>query len=182
MKEALKIANEVIEEQTEEKNGFIVDNDNKAEWTILKIREEKAESERIIKLCESQISFYQDRANQEKESLQNRTGNLKSLLFDYFLKVPNKKMSKTQETYILPSGKLKLKYPNPKYVRDEDKLVKWLEDTGQQDLIKIKKTGDWAELKKVTTTVGENVITEDGEVVEGVRAEAQQPVFDVELT
>ena len=170
----LDIINEVVEEEQ-----FAITTDESAEWALNKIREEQAEAQRIINVCNSQILRYQQEIKKNQDALEQKTSGLKTLLFDYFQTVPKKK-TKTQETYALPSGKLKLKFPAPKYVQDDEKLVKWLESAGMTEYVKVTKTGKWGELKKLSKTVGENVVI-DGEVIDGVKAEERPPVFDVEI-
>lgn len=175
MNPLLEMLDEAIE-QTE----FKIDTDQKAEWALNIIREEQAEAQRLINVCNSQILYYQSEIKKVQDKLENKTGNLKAMLFDYFQTVP-RKATKTQETYSLPSGKLKLKYPQPEYKRDDSKLVEWLENSGKTDYIKIKKSPDWATLKKAITVVGDKVADENGEIVEGVEVVERPPVFDVEV-
>lgn len=175
MNPLLEMLDEAIE-QTE----FKIDTDQKAEWALNIIREEQAEAQRLINVCNSQILYYQSEIKKVQDKLENKTGNLKAMLFDYFQTVP-RKATKTQETYSLPSGKLKLKHPQPEYKRDDSKLVEWLENSGKTDYIKIKKSPDWATLKKAITVVGDKVADENGEIVEGVEVVERPPVFDVEV-
>lgn len=170
---------EMLDEAIEQ-SEFKIDTDQKAEWALNIIREEQAEAQRLINVCNSQILYYQSEIKKVQDKLENKTGNLKAMLFDYFQTVP-RKATKTQETYSLPSGKLKLKYPQPEYKRDDSKLVEWLENSGKTDYIKIKKSPDWATLKKAITVVGDKVADENGEIVEGVEVVERPPVFDVEV-
>jgi len=74
------------------------------------------------------------------------------------------------------------KYKQPKIERDEEKLVAWLEKNQMPELIKIKKSADWATLKKETEVVGERIISKNtGEVIEGVTAIPQNPEFIAEV-
>ena len=170
---------EMLDEAIEQ-SEFKIDTDQKAEWALNIIREEQAEAQRLINVCNSQILYYQSEIRKVQDKLENKTGNLKAMLFDYFQTVP-RKATKTQETYSLPSGKLKLKYPQPEYKRDDSKLVEWLENSGKTDYIKIKKSPDWAALKKAITVVGDKVADENGEIVEGVKVVEREPEFTVEL-
>ena len=175
MNPLLEMLDEAIE-QTE----FKIDTDQKAEWALNIIREEQAEAQRLINVCNSQILYYQSEIKKVQDKLENKTGNLKAMLFDYFQTVP-RKATKTQETYKLPSGTLKLKYPKPEFKRDDSKLVEWLENSSKTDYIKIKKSPDWAALKKTITVVGDKVADENGEIVEGVKVVEREPEFTVEL-
>lgn len=174
MNPLLDIINEVVEE-----DQFSIKTDESAEWALSKIREEQTESQRLISACESQISFYQDRIKREKDRVERETGNLKSLLFDYFQTVP-RKSSKTQETYSLPSGKLKLKYPQPEYKRDDATLIKWLKERNMTDYIKTKEEPQWGELKKATKIAGDKACI-DGEIIDGIEIVERQPEFDIEI-
>lgn len=170
---------EMLDEAIEQ-SEFKIDTDQKAEWALNVIREEQAEAQRLINVCNSQILYYQSEARKVQDKLENKTGNLKAMLFEYFQTV-DRKTTKTQETYTLPSGKLKLKYPKPEFKRDDSKLVEWLENSGKTDYIKIKKSPDWATLKKAITVVGDKVADENGEIVEGVKVVEKEPEFTVEL-
>ena len=186
--ELLEMIDRVIAQETAENGGFSIENDSEnwkidndvsAEWALSKIREEKAEAQRLINVCESQILFYQTEMQKAKDGLEQKTGYLKSLLLDYFGRVPHKK-TKTQESYKLPSGTLKLKYPGPKYERDDTKLVQWLKDRQMVDYVEVKETPKWGELKKVTKTAGDKVVSQDGEILDGVTAVERAPEFTVE--
>lgn len=174
MNPLLDIINEVVEE-----DQFSIKTDESAEWALSKIREEQTESQRLISACESQISFYQDRIKREKDRVERETGNLKSLLFDYFQTVP-RKSTKTQETYSLPSGKLKLKYPSPEYKRDDAKLVNWLKERNMYEYLVMKESPQWGELKKTVQIAGDKACI-DGEIIDGIEIVERQPEFDIEI-
>ena len=129
MNTLLEMINDKIQEDKQE---FIIDTDRKAEWALMKIREEKAESQRLINLCNSEIIRYQAALKKAQDALESKTGYMKAKLLEYFQTVP-RKTSKTQETYKLPSGTLKMKFPAPEYVKDEDKLTEWLKKMGYTD-------------------------------------------------
>lgn len=180
---ALEIINEVIDEIEFNQPGctkFIIDNDEKAEWALAKIREERAEAQRIISVCENMIKRYEEKIQAVKEQLPKKTAYLESQLMQYFEKVPKKK-TKTMEKYDLPSGVLKKKYPRPEYKRDEDKLLQWLKERNMTDYIKVKESADWASLKKSIKTVGNKVVDENGEIVEGITVVERPAEFIVEV-
>ena len=47
------------------------------------------------------------------------------------------------------------------------------------EMVKVKKTSNWAELKKVLKDNGETMVTEDGEIVPGITVEHRLPKFSV---
>ena len=172
---ALSIIDEAIEFE-----GFVIDNDVKAEWALKKISEEKAEAQRYINICDTMISEYTFKKQQATEKLESKISGLRSLLQQYFETVPHK-ATKTQETYKLPSGQLKMKYPGPEFARDEEKLLNYLKENGMPEYIQTKESAKWADLKKVVTVSGDKVITEDGQIVDGVTVVERPPVFEVEV-
>jgi hypothetical protein len=173
---ALSMADEHVEQE-----GFTIDNDNKAEWAIRKIDEERAEAQRYINVCNTMINEYRLKIQEAEEQLERDTGYLQSLLAQYFETVETKR-TKTQETYKLPSGTLKKKYPQPQFKRDDEKLVKWLKDRQMNEYIKVKEYPDWSNLKKALKLTKDNVLVdENGEIVDGVLVVERPPVFEVEV-
>jgi isopenicillin N synthase-like dioxygenase len=114
---------EDMEEALQEQ--WSIKNDIDAEWALVQITEEKAEAQRLINVCETRILEYQEKVRQYQEQLDRNTAYLKGQLQAYFAQVPHKK-TKTQETYKLPSGTLKLKYPTLEFIRDEKVLGEFL--------------------------------------------------------
>lgn len=155
-------------------NQFIIDTDQKAEWAIRKIAEHQAEAQRFIE-------FYKQQAEIAKKNCENACKNLNYMLKAYFQTVPAK-VTKTQATYKLPSGTLKLKFPTPVYKRDEEKLLKYLQAHGYDDYIETKISPKWGEFKKQTITQDNVVIDpQTGEVVDGVTVEQGEEKFIVEV-
>ena len=161
---------ELMEEAREE---FTVIDDAAAEWCMKKIKEAEADRAMWKAHYDAQMEKVNKAAD---ESIAYFTGKLE----EYFATVPHK-ATKTQESYTLPGGKLVLKQQQPKFETDDDKLVPWLEANGRTGLVKIKKSADWATLKKSLNFVGENAVTVDGEIVPGVKVEKRPNVFKVEM-
>lgn len=179
----LQIADEAILEQVEHQiDAFVIDNDAKAEWAIKKIKGEEEETNRYIAVCELMIQEYSLKIEKAKERLENRTSYLKSQLYRYFHQIPHRE-TKTQSSYRLPSGTLKLKHQQPEFQRDEEVLVKWLKDRGRLDLVTVVEKAKWADLKKSITVAGDVVVDpETGEIVEGIQVVERTSVFEVEIT
>ena len=64
---------------------------------------------------------------------------------------------------------------------EDEKLVKWLKDNGHKELVKVKESADWAGLKGQVTVKGENVLSPEGEIIDGVTAVVRPPEFIVEV-
>jgi len=60
--------------------------------------------------------------------------------------------------------------------------VTWLERNDLKGLVKVKKSPDWAKLKKDVEIAGDKVVsTYTGEIVDGVKVVPQEPEFKVEV-
>lgn len=153
---------------------FRIDNDQKAEWALNKIRECDAELQKWV-------DFYQSKIDSYKKYCEIRRGFFEHLLSQYFQTVP-KKETKTQSSYSLPSGKLVLKRQGPEFEKDEGTVLDWLDKQPDgKNYIKIKETLDWSGLKKVLTIAGGRMVTEDGEIVPGITVTERPDVFKVEV-
>ena len=171
---------EIIDNEIQQE-GFAINNDEQAEWALLKLQQHKADLERMKILCNNMISKYQESLKNAEIKHEQDTSFLKSQLQQYFETIKPKE-TKTQAVYKLPSGTLKKKFGTIEYIRDDEKLLEWVKKghwPGQY--IKIKESVDWAELKKTVTVSGLNIITADGEIVEGVTAVEKPDKFEIEF-
>lgn len=165
----------------EEREAFAVDTDSKAEWAIKKINERRAERDRLVKVCEEQIAEYRMKADAYKEKCERDVEYYIIQLEQYFQTVPHH-VTKTMEKYALPSGNLILKQKAPEYKRS-DTLAEELEAKGLDGFLKVKKSEDWAELKKIIQIIDGRAmaVTEDGEAIplDGVTVTPGGAVFEV---
>ena len=166
-----EIAAEIAEEAGDQR--FVIDDDGKANWAVQKIKEAQAE-------IENWKQYYSGALKKIERRQQGRISYLTYLLRKYFESVPHK-VTKTQASYQLPSGNLVLKHPGPKYETDDAALLDWLKSNQMTDFIKVKTKEKpmWGELKKTVTISGENVVTEDGEIVPGVTVSQPEDTFDI---
>ncbi|SHF14136.1 Bacteriophage Mu Gam like protein [Tissierella praeacuta DSM 18095] len=162
------------------KETWKIENDNDAEWLIEKYNEDLIEKARYRMSLENKVKDLMDKLNkldeEEKYAIEKRN----SYLIEYFESIDDKfkKKTKTQEKYRLPSGEIIKKYPNPEYKRDNDRLLSWIQKNKLDDYVEIKQSPKWGELKKVTKIVNGQVVTEDGEIVEGVEVIEKPPVME----
>ena len=168
----------------EEPKAYEIRDDIEAERALQKIDEINAREQRIVETSRKWIKYYEDVIQDYTDKCSRERDYYLGPLRAYFegLGPKAKRRGKTQETYDLPSGVLRLKYPAPKYVRDDERLLAWLKEQGKEEYIKTKvtETPDWASLKLTTTIHDGQVVNDDGQVVEGVKAEEQPPKFEVE--
>jgi hypothetical protein len=160
---------------SEAEAGFQVDDDQAAQWCLDRIREANAEKERWRAYYEEQLKKITDREDRRIQFFEMK-------LMQYFGSVPHKQ-TKTQESYQLPGGKLVLKDQGPKYDKDDEKLGPWLKANKMTDLVKVKESANWAELKKMLkeTPDGTGMMTGDGEIVPGITVTERPKKFVVEV-
>lgn len=155
---------------------FVIDNDVKAEWALRRIRERAAERDRILETSWEIIESYKAVIKTESDRAAEEIAGLEGLLMQYFATVEHS-ATKTQETYRLPTGKLKMKLAFERMVPDEEALI-----TTFPDFTERKPTLKWGELKKRLSIMDGKVIdTETGEIVQGVTLETVPPKFIVEV-
>lgn len=156
--------------------AWAVTDDSSAEWALTKIRENNAEKDRLIAVCNKQIDFYICKKAEYERRCELDNAFFEGSLHAYFESVPHK-TAKTQETYKLPSGTLKLKLPDPEWKHKDELLM-----AAYPAFVESKPNLKWAELKKRLKAVDGKVIdSETGEVVEAVTLEARDPKFVVEV-
>lgn len=171
----LAIVNDNIDET------FIIDDDSKAEWAILKINAEKAELARMELVCNNMISQYKMRIEKAQNEYQSKTLYYRTQLLNYFNTIkPNE--TKTQQTYKLPSGTLKRKFGGIEYIRDDERLLRFIEnEENYKPYVKISKSVDWASLKKSLIVKGDEVVDQiTGEIVPGITIQQKEDRFIIE--
>ena len=152
---------------------FRVEDDQTAEWCMTQIRnanEEKAKWKQ----------FYDDRYKRVCESCDLTIANMEAMLHTYFDSVPHK-VTKTQENYTLPSGKLVRKQQEPEYERNDAEVIEWLKAHNGETFIKTKEVLDWGTLKGTLTVLGDTVADVNGKVIPCIKATERPDVFKVEL-
>lgn len=165
---------ELLETVQEEYQGFQITDDAKAEWAVRKIKEAMSDTAKWKAHFDAQLAGIQ-------KSNDLTIDFMKGLLASYFATVPHKKTD-TQEKYTLPSAVLVRKHQAPDFQRDAEKLLAYLDKQKMDDYINVVRTPKWDELKPLTTVDGESVvITETGEIVDGVKAVARPDKFDVQI-
>lgn len=182
----LDIIDEFLDIQEDENEVWKVEDDLSADWCLDKIRESQAEYRRFEMVANTKIQQIQEALIKEKKKADDEISFFESKLREYFENVEqNSKETKTQRSYKLPSGALKLKKAKIDFDYDKTKLVE-VADTieNMKDYIKIKKDFNWAEFKKNLKINGNSIVNkETGEIVEieGLRLIEKPEEFTVEV-
>lgn len=167
---------------TEQEQGFTINDDNKADWAIKKIKSERAETERLKSIALNQIVELQNKLVELDRELENKTAFLMGELNKYFDTVDEgKKETKTQYSYKLLSGTIYCKKPTKKMNKTDDtEIIEYLQRSGKDEFIKVKSTLDWAEYKKTLAIAGDKVIdSETGEIIPGIEVEDIPETFEI---
>lgn len=171
-----ELANEIFEEEVSEEEQIeevAVLDDASAEYLLRRIAEANEQYDRLV-------AWYELQQKKAQEIRDRTVAWAERGLRSYLEMIPAAKRTKTQLSYELPGGKLVLKNQGPEYERDETALVPWLKENGLTDLVKVKESANWAELKKTLreTPDGASMMTEDGEIVPGVKVTQREPKFE----
>lgn len=167
----------------EEKEVWEIKDDLSADWTLDMIREKKAEFNRFKIIIDTKIDQLMQAMEVEEKKMKQDVSFFEAKLHEYFNSIDSKsvKVTKTQAKYKLPSGSLILKSKGPEYKRDDNKLVEYLEEY-KKDLVKVKKSPDWAKFKKMIMNIeGTAVNKETGEHLDFIEIKERDPEFKVEV-
>ena len=169
--------------ETGEEDRYHINDDLEAEWALKKIREAEAEKDKWKQ-------FYDERYQKVCDSCDLTIANMQSLLQSYFEKVPHK-VTKTEENYALPSGKIYMKKQEPDFDIKAPEFMKWLKEN-KKEFVKTVEAPDWAAFKKTLakdpegnfavaeTDDGLRAVTTDGEIVP-IAVTLKQPEFKVQI-
>ena len=173
----LQEIDEIMEEDTQEKERFRIENLEAANWALRKLAAINAEEKKINDLKDKEIRRIENWAKDELDKLSNSRQFFEGLLTEYFIRQreldPKFKIS-------TPYGKVTARKQQPKWNYDDEKLVNWLLEN-DKELVRVKYEPDKNGIKKKYKIVGENVVTEDGEIVEGITIEERQEKINIKV-
>ncbi|GHU78511.1 hypothetical protein AGMMS49992_29270 [Clostridia bacterium] len=160
-------------------DGWTVADDSTAEWAIARISDARQERDRLCSLADSRIDYFKRERDKAERQCSETTERLSSKLSDYFRGVQHKQC-KTQETYKLLSGTLRLKYQTPeRIVNDAAGFTAWAA-TQNPDMIKVETSPRWSVVNTLCEMVDNRLVyTPTGEVVPGVEMVKRPDVFEV---
>lgn len=155
-----------IDEQSE---SFVIDNHEKADWAIRKIKEERERRDIYKTVADSEIERLKQKKAEADTKCDQRTSGLLSALNAYLDTVPAKE-TKTQRAFELPSGKIVRKLAAMDYDFDDAELLDYLR-TDAPEYVKVTEKPAWGEFKKDLQIVGGVVIRKStGVLVEQIHA------------
>lgn len=161
--------------------GFVVNDDSRAEWAVRRIAQAEANIEKRREFVDAEIERLRAWQEREDERDQATITRMTGLLQPYFEHLRESGALGNRKSYKLPSGTLQLRSSGVKYARNDDELLPYAEQVG---LVRVKVTPDWSELKKrLASPDGHTVVdVETGEIVPGVSvAERASEQFSVKV-
>ena len=174
-----------MDELTAEEPGaakvFKITDDSLADWAVRKIADERAELARLKELADEQIARIMEKVAEAEKRCENNTSFMTSKLAEYFETEPHKE-TKTKHSYRLLSGALVKKIGGVSMEKDDEKLLEYFKNSGNEDMIQTVEKPKWGEFKKRLEIVGGQIVDKDtGEIVEGVAIVEKSDTFVVEI-
>jgi hypothetical protein len=162
----------------EAEQGFVIDNDSKADWAARIVLEEAEERDRLLALVKAERERLDAKENEIRRRYEQKTEYLSGQLLSYMENVKTRDTA-TQRTYALLNAKLVYKLPKVD-IQPGEALVGWLE-ANRPELVKVEKKPDWAAVKKHITQIGDGVYALDdtGEILEGIVPKEVPGKFEV---
>ena len=173
----LQEIDEIMEEDTQEKERFRIENLEAANWAFRKLAAIERKKKEIQELANKEIERIKAWQEQEERGLDNSKEFFEGLLTEYFAREREKDPKFKIST---PYGKVSARKQQPKWNYDDEKLVNWLLEN-DKELVRVKYEPDKNGIKKKYKIVGENVVTEDGEIVEGITVEERQEKINIKV-
>lgn len=160
----LQLEQHLDEQDAPTEPGFVIDTLEKAEWAMRKIAWYVRKNREVQELAARRVLQIESWAQKETENIADQIAFFESLLQPW----AERELAESKRRSIkLPQGTLGFRKSQPKFDRDEDKLLPWVKDNKPEHLV-VRESVDWAGLKKRLTVANGIAITEEGEVVPGV--------------
>ena len=158
-----------LQEEVEVEESYTIKSKDEVLWAMRKLRalhEQIKETEEISKAEIERIKQWQQR---ETDKDMNSIKFFEGLLQKWML-------TQEQKSIKLPYGRIRFKKQRPEYLRNEEVIMKFVED----DFIKVKKSLDWSKLKSILEFKdGRPIRTDTGEVIDGVTEVYREDKFEV---
>lgn len=148
---------------------FRVDSLDKLDWAIRKWVRVDRDAQQKVDCAKRQIERLQSYIRDVEEKAERQKVSLEVMMEPFVRQLLDGGKSKT---YKAPSGNVSIRKQPPEISRDDEMLVRFLHNTGRDDLVKVVEKPDWATFKKLLNTqVREDgtvfFVTPEGELVEG---------------
>lgn len=174
-------------EVVEGKEPFRITDDGSLHWTFRKMRELKGEISKKEELANADYAHIEEEKKLVDEWFKSETKSLnqsleyfEQLVKDYHLQLL--KDDPEQKTLSSPFGKSSSRRSTAQADKgDEDKLLAYAKENKLTDLINVKESVKWGDLKKTLKVSGNNVVDENGVIVEGAVVKPEMVACKVDV-
>lgn len=178
MNELLKMEFEEIEDileraeltETFTDDRFKIRDLDAANWAFRKLKAMDEKVKQVTDLASKEIERILEWKENELKQVGRSREFFEGLLIEYFVR---QKEMDPKFKISTPYGKVSSRKSQPKWNYEDDRVLKWLKEN-DKELIRTKEEINKAELKKKYRVMNGQVVTEDGEIVEGITV-AEQP-------
>jgi len=170
-----------LDEQEQVANeGFKVDDDQKANWALRKIKQMQEQIKENNDLADAEIDKIEFWRKTENEKAEADIEYFQSLLAEYAMhkreKDPKFKSLK------LPNGRFGFRKRPAKWEYDEEKVLEHLKESELTDFVRVKEEINKRDLRQFVEVAGDKVINpETGEIIEGIEIVEQGENFNVKV-
>lgn len=173
--------NQYLEDQDQVNTGsFVIDDEQKANWALRKIRSIKEKKQTNSDIAEAEIEKIQAWESEVNHTLDNEITHFETMLTQYALKC--RETDPKFKTLKLPYGKIGFRKQQPSWTYDTDTVLSTLKQSGLTQFIRVKEELDKANFKKAVKVHGNSVINPDtGEIIPGVTVEEREDQIKVEV-
>lgn len=165
------------ETEEEQKERFKISDIDGANWVFRKLRAITEKGNEIKELANKEIERIKNWEEAELKNLEYSTEFFEGLLIEYFVR---QKEMDPKFKISTPYGKVSSRKSQPKWNYEDDKVLEWLKEN-DKELIRIKEEINKAELKKKYQVMNGQVVTEDGEIVEGITVTEQPDSISIKV-
>ena len=179
----MEIIDENLDVDEKEEKKFVIDSDIKADWALDKISEIQKEFNRISEVTEEKIAVMKMTLEKGKERMESSRSFFESKLREYFETV-DKRETKTQLSYKLPSGSLKMRKEKLDFNRNDKKLLEYAKENNLKELVRTTERFAWGDFKEKLAIQGNSIVNkETGEIIDidGLDVEERPGQFKVEV-
>lgn len=163
----LVLADGFLEEEKEQRENFKVTDMASADWCFRKIASIRKDLEEKISYADFEIAKYVAFKDNEKKSAEDSISFFESLLIEYY-----EEQKAIDDKFKLKTAQGSLVARNTKsYKYEDEKVIAFLKENDFTELIRIKEEIDKTNLKKQFKVKDNVLVTEDGEIVDGVIVE-----------
>lgn len=164
--------NKLREEQLQEpiQQGFTIDSLEKATWAMKKLKAIEEKQQQLKQIKEYEIETIEKWFNKEVAEINRDKMNLETLLHMYYKE--NKEKDKKFKAST-PYGSISLRKSKKWHYQDEEKLINYLKDSNNSELIRVKEELDKVKIKSVFK---DGINHETGEILPCIHIEEIETV------